>query len=311
MEDIGHNSSDDDTAAAGDDIMNERKEDQQQQQSLLLSPQRLRRRRRRKVVSFPSELTTSIYEIPKRTVEENTELFYNTDDFMKFQTNEQRRYDKMMAKRTQQLVEEAMKDQLHAAYERNATPEEIDAIMPQTTEEIFNLIGGFEALNIPKPPPVVVQNEQPIPSSSSAAAASNTNLSDQPSVRDDTKSPPPVEEDTTKSVGSGQTNSTRVQKQNQNNDISFDDDEQTQAQQSQQQRKFHLGNDDPTVELPIFDLLEKNDDINDVLGTSFSSHVHVDDLIPLSPKQSSPTVSSLPSPQSINNIKPINMTTLP
>ena len=51
------------------------------------------------------------------------------------------------------------------------------------------------------------------------------------------------------------------------------------------QQKFHLGNDDPT-EIDIYNKIQKNDAVNDVLGTSFSSQVHVEDLVPLSPKNS-------------------------
>lgn len=108
-----------------------------------------------RLVSFHDSLTTFIHNIPRRTPEEIEALFYNRDDFADFQAKEQRRYDKMMAKRIQDMVQEAMKDKLEAAYARNATPEEIDAMMPQTTEEIFSLLGGICALDMPKPPSAV------------------------------------------------------------------------------------------------------------------------------------------------------------
>jgi hypothetical protein len=105
-----------------------------------------------RLVSFHEPLTTSIHPVPLLSPNEIDELFYNRQDFASFQVHEQRRYEKRMMKRVQQLVEDAMKDQLKAAYARKATLEEIETMMPQTTEEIYSLLGGISALDILKPP---------------------------------------------------------------------------------------------------------------------------------------------------------------
>jgi hypothetical protein len=107
---------------------------------------------RPRLVSFHEPLTTSIYPVPFRSPDEIAQLFYSRQDLAALQAKEQQRYDKMMMKRIQQLVQNAMKDELEAAYARNASQEDIDAMMPQTTEEIFSLLGGMSALDMPKPP---------------------------------------------------------------------------------------------------------------------------------------------------------------
>ena len=71
------------------------------------------------------------------------------------------------------------------------------------------------------------------------------------------------------------------------------------------QQKFHLGNDDPN-EINIFQKIEKNDAVNDVLGTSFSSDVHVEDLVPLSPKNS-PMHSPVRSPRGRPIVPMVNL----
>ena len=103
---------------------------------------------RTRKISFHEPLTSDVREIPRRTPEENLEQFYQREDFALFQTKEQQRYDKVMMKRIQEMVTEAMKDELEEAYARNATPEEIDAMMPQTTEEIFALLGGMPTMDM-------------------------------------------------------------------------------------------------------------------------------------------------------------------
>jgi hypothetical protein len=52
------------------------------------------------------------------------------------------------------------------------------------------------------------------------------------------------------------------------------------------QEKFHFGNDDQESGKSRNLALRANDKINEVLGTSFSSEVHFEDLVPLSPKNS-------------------------
>lgn len=61
--------------------------------------------------------------------------------------------------------------------------------------------------------------------------------------------------------------------------------------------KFCLGNDNPS-ERSILDDMEKNEELNDLLGTSFSSEVHVQDLVPMSPKNS-PRMSPMQSPRGL------------
>ena len=102
--------------------------------------------RTRRRVSFMENLTTATIEVPAIEPEQKGELFYNKTDFARFHQDEQRRFDKMMMKKIQKMVEEKMADQLAEAYARGASPEEIAAMMPQTPEEIFALLGGDSAI---------------------------------------------------------------------------------------------------------------------------------------------------------------------
>ena len=97
------------------------------------------------------DVVTSILEIPPLDEDTKAVLFYNKTDYLDFQEKEQRRYDKMMAKQIQKLVYDAMGPQIQQAMDRGATPEEIEAMMPQTTEEIFQLLGGLPTLTMPAP----------------------------------------------------------------------------------------------------------------------------------------------------------------
>lgn len=94
-------------------------------------------------------VVTSIFEIPLLDEDTKSILFYNKTDYLDFQEKEQRRYDKMMAKQIQKMVYDAMGPQIQQAMDRGATPEEIEAMMPQTTEEIFQLLGEIPTLSIP------------------------------------------------------------------------------------------------------------------------------------------------------------------
>lgn len=380
-------------------------------------------------VSFHEPLTTSIHCIPLRSPEETADLFYNRQDFAAFQADEQRRYDKMMMKRIQQMVQEAMKDELEAAYARNATPEEIEAMMPQTTEEIFSLLGGISALDMPKPPSAVKKEQmyqstfdvetETVTSSdldpderlqkqesdldeddngdSKMAPAKKESPENQledisddalyeimgiekdedkieptpgndstPEVVDDTLSPNGKEKKYNEELEENTNESPKRQKREifhrpaqwaeaasdtelydmlgltsdeasptsatdiENNAVSekrehfhrptqwaetatdselYDmfglaseasetkcaSDGSTEEDLNDEiHLKFHIGNDDPS-ELAMLKEIEKNDAINDVLGTSFSSEVHLEDLVPISPKHS-PKVSPVRSP---------------
>ncbi len=96
-------------------------------------------------------LVTSIIEIPPWDEDMKSTLFYSKMDYLDFQEKEQKRYDKMMAKQIQKMVYDAMGPQLQEAMGRGATPQEIEAMMPQTTEEIFQLLGGLPTPAMPAP----------------------------------------------------------------------------------------------------------------------------------------------------------------
>ena len=253
---------------------------------------------RQRKISFHEPLTTDVREIPLRTPEENVELFYQRQDFALFQAKEQQRYDKMMMKRIQQMVTEAMKDELEAAYARNATPEEIDAMMPQTTEEIFELLGGMPTMEMMKPPSASMHQEQ------MAKLEATVNEDDNPgndetddknlggnsqhsndSVDDQASSSSSNSEENVKREPINTLNPSRETIDEDPLDALCKDDKETEEVDVVKQRKFHLGNDDPH-EADIYNQIKKNDAVNDVLGTSFSSDVHVEDLVPLSPKRS-------------------------
>ena len=92
---------------------------------------------------------TEVIEVPLWDEEVKTSLFYNKMDYYDFQEAEQRRYNKMMSKQIQKMVYEKMGPQLQEAIDRGASAEEIEAIMPQTTEEIFALLGTIPDPEMP------------------------------------------------------------------------------------------------------------------------------------------------------------------
>mmetsp|Transcript_37153 Transcript_37153/g.90079 ORF Transcript_37153/g.90079 Transcript_37153/m.90079 type:complete len:559 (-) Transcript_37153:1086-2762(-) len=94
-------------------------------------------------VRFHDDLTTEVHEIPSYGKDLIPDLFYTKDDYARFQSKEQKRYDKRMMKQVQQMVRDAMKNEILEAEERGATPEEIDAMMPQTPEAICELLGSI------------------------------------------------------------------------------------------------------------------------------------------------------------------------
>ena len=63
------------------------------------------------------EVVTEVREIPRVEEEMKTILFYNKLDYKEFQEAEQRRYDKMMMKQIQNMVTEAMSEQIKEAEE--------------------------------------------------------------------------------------------------------------------------------------------------------------------------------------------------
>lgn len=114
-----------------------------------------------RIVTFRKDVVTEVHTVPRLEGEQLDELFYTKSDFARFQASEQKRHDKKMMKQIQEMVREAMKDQLEEAHAKGATQEEIDAMMPQTPEEIFAVLGGMPTptgmvpMAMMKPPPSV------------------------------------------------------------------------------------------------------------------------------------------------------------
>lgn len=103
------------------------------------------------------DVVTAVIEIPRVDDDMKPSLFYNKMDYHEFQAAEQRRYDKMMMKQIQKMVQDAMAPQLQEAIDRGATAEELEAMMPQTTEAIFALLGSIPAPAMPAPPKGIEQ----------------------------------------------------------------------------------------------------------------------------------------------------------
>jgi hypothetical protein len=114
-----------------------------------------------RMVTFRKDVVTQVHIVPRLEADELDTLFYSKRDFARFQASEQKRHDKKMMKQIQEMVHEAMKDQLDAAQAKGATQDEIDAMMPQTPEEIFAILGGMPTppglvpITMMKPPPPV------------------------------------------------------------------------------------------------------------------------------------------------------------
>jgi len=105
--------------------------------------------KRRKVSFRDGVATTDVYEIPSIADAYQLEcpeifniLFYNDTDYARFRCAEQKRYDKMIAKKIQRLVREKMKQQIEEALQRNVAPDEIEKMMPQSYAEIVNILGS-------------------------------------------------------------------------------------------------------------------------------------------------------------------------
>jgi len=94
------------------------------------------------------DVVTEVVEIPLWDDEMKESLFYGKMDYFDFQVAEQRRYDKLMSKQIQKMVYEKIGPQLQATIDRGATAEEVEAMMPQTTEAILALLGDIPQLNM-------------------------------------------------------------------------------------------------------------------------------------------------------------------
>ena len=108
------------------------------------------------------DITTSI-EFPRVDPELKPSLFYNKSEISQFRAVEQRRIDKMMMKRIQRMVEEKMADEIEAAKARGATPEEIEAMMPQTPEQIFEILDMPVGFDSPPPPGMMDEPTSKVP----------------------------------------------------------------------------------------------------------------------------------------------------
>jgi hypothetical protein len=96
----------------------------------------------RRGIWFPDILITRTIEIPRVPQKEKNDLFYSKADLKRFQVEEHYRCHENMIKKIQAMVHGKMANEIAAAQARGASPEEIDAMMPQTSEEIFALLGA-------------------------------------------------------------------------------------------------------------------------------------------------------------------------
>ena len=110
-------------------------------------------------ISWHGEVTTSTKDVPRVDPELKPALFYNKSEISQFRAVEQRRIDKMMMKRIQRMVEEKMADEIEEAKSRGATPEDIEAMMPQTPEQIFEILGMPVGLDTMAPPAMLAVND--------------------------------------------------------------------------------------------------------------------------------------------------------
>ena len=101
-------------------------------------------------VSFMTGFAKAIHEIPDRNeyVEKNIkdDLFYGDADYERFRASEQRRYDKMVAKKLQKMVMEKMQPNINEAVASGATLQDIEAMVPKTHDEMVAYLGGEESI---------------------------------------------------------------------------------------------------------------------------------------------------------------------
>jgi len=101
-------------------------------------------------VSFMVGFANSVHHIPDRNEYDaeniKSDLFYSDADYERFRLSEQRRYDKMVAKRLQKMVMEKIQPSINEAVANGATLEDIEAMVPKTHEEMVAYMGGAESL---------------------------------------------------------------------------------------------------------------------------------------------------------------------
>lgn len=101
-------------------------------------------------VSFMTGFAKAIHEIPDRNeyVEKNIkdDLFYGDADYERFRASEQRRYDKVVAKKLQKMVMEKMQPAINEAVANGATLQDIEAMVPKTHDEMVAYLGGEQSI---------------------------------------------------------------------------------------------------------------------------------------------------------------------
>ena len=99
-------------------------------------------------VSFLTGFAKAIYDIPNRNEYDETnikdDLFYGDADYDRFRASEQRRYEKLVAKKLQKMVMEKMQPSINEAVVNGATLEDIEAMVPKTHAEMVAYMGGEE-----------------------------------------------------------------------------------------------------------------------------------------------------------------------
>jgi hypothetical protein len=185
----------------------------------------------------------------------------------------------MMMKRIQGLVREAMKDELAEAAANGATEEQLEAMMPQTTEKMLAILGTMpqEALqlSVPKAAPKVIE-EKAIPHHEKESAQSKEEVdaeddSEQPSGTEEGEDDEEVMEKEDAAQGESESEDTR------------EENEKKVAKATKQTSEDLLDGDIYSMLGIVSDEVDGSksiDEINEALGTSFSAEVLVEDLVP-------------------------------
>jgi len=105
--------------------------------------------KKRRKVSFKVGFTGDIFEIPHNDYDtQNTknDLFYSDADYDRFKASEQKRYNKLVAKKIQQMVHEKMQPAINEAVANGATLEDIEAMVPKTHAQMVAYLGGEKTI---------------------------------------------------------------------------------------------------------------------------------------------------------------------
>lgn len=102
---------------------------------------------KRRRVSFKVGFSeTEIIEIEHDVDGIKDKLYYGDDDYDRFRASELKRYNKMVAKKLQKMVQEKIQPEINDAVANGATLEDIEAMVPQTHEEMVAYLGGEEKI---------------------------------------------------------------------------------------------------------------------------------------------------------------------